>query len=171
MGEFLLADITIKNLLVPSNGSSTPPANTDNCTHHDFHLTVYNGMDISSLMGFPIAVSSISPNGSTSATISGYFENVPGNLQFKPKAGQTLSFNGLKIIPGGLKNDKGIPTSQPESTPVNTNENSLKLSAYGIDGFVEDKKLGIYLDKTDAGKQYGVMKGKVQRTVRGDARK
>ncbi len=134
----------------------------DNCKHHDFHLSVYNDMDITSLMGFPIAVTELNPKGSSAATVSGYFEKLPDNAQFKAKGGNALSFSNVDIVPGTLKNAQNIPVSQPSITPVKTNNNELPLSAYGIDGKVEDKNLGIYLDKTVGGSQYGVLKGKVK---------
>ena len=100
-------------------------------------------MDITSLMGFPITVTDLQPNGTTSATISGYFDGMPANSQFAAKGGQSLSFTNVVIVPGTLKNTNGVPVSQPQVTPVNTNNNSYALSAYGVDGLVEDKKLGI----------------------------
>ncbi|MFN8277423.1 MAG: hypothetical protein U0T84_08075 [Chitinophagales bacterium] len=161
MQGFSVSDATKGIFSAPKPVSYNAPTATDNCKHHDFHLSVYNGMDITSLMGFPIAVTQLQPEGNTAARISGYFMDMPANNQFQAVSGQSLTFSNLKIVAGTLKNDKGIPVSQPENTPVNTNENSLAIKAYGVSAVVEDKKLGIYLDKSVSGKQYGVMKGKV----------
>lgn len=134
------------------------------CVKHDFNLTIYNGIDLSSLMGFPIEVTSLKPYGSNGAVVNGYFVSLNGNDQFKPQPGASLQFENIKILPSTtIKNDKGIPAATPESTPVTTNNNVLPLQLYGsVDGMVEDKKLGIYLDKDVGGKQYGVIKGRVK---------
>jgi TANFOR domain-containing protein len=144
------------------DAKSDNPKNS--CITHNFHLTIYNGIDLSSLMGFPIEVTSLQPYGTNGAVINGYFVMLNGNDQFKPYGGASLQFENIKILPSTtIKNDKGIPAAMPETTPVNTNNNVLPLQLYGtVDGMVEDKKLGIYLDKDVGGKQYGVIKGKVK---------
>lgn len=137
-------------------------ASNSECLQHDFHLSVYNDMDITSLMGFPISVSNIQPDGLTGATIWGEFDILQGNEQFKQADNKHIQFKNLKIKPSTLKNANGIPVSEPVILPLVTEENELKLWAYGsIDASVQDKNLGINLDKTVGGKQYGVLKGKV----------
>lgn len=159
----LNAGVKGKNLAQKAPGQGYTPSAKDDCINRDFHLTVYNDMDITSLMGFPIEVEQLKPNGPTSARIWGNFVSLPGNNQFKAQPGTTLSFNDVEIIPSALKNDKGIPVSEPKTLPLTTNQNLLALKIYNtIDGVVEDKKLGIYLDKVAIGKQYGVVKGMVK---------
>ncbi len=161
--DALNAGLKGKNNVSQKAPGSNPPAAKDDCINRDFHLTVYNDMDITSLMGFPIEVEQLKPNGPTSARIWGNFVSLPGNNQFKAQPGTTLSFNDVEIIPSVLKNEKGIPVSEPKTLPLTTNQNLLALKLYNtIDGVVEDKKLGIYLDKVATGKQYGVVKGMVK---------
>ncbi|MDW8419798.1 MAG: hypothetical protein RML37_10315, partial [Chitinophagales bacterium] len=140
------------------------PGKSSSCITHDFHLTVYNDMDITNLMGFPMEVTALKPSSDNGAVIDGYFTSLPGNNQFKPAEGASLAFKQIKIIPSQtLKNDKGVPVAMPASVPVNTENNQLPLSLYGaLNGLVEDKNLGIYIDKEVQGKQYGVIKGKVK---------
>lgn len=146
------------------NGGNSNSSNSSGCIKHDFHLTIYNGIDITSLMGFPIEVTTLKPYGSNGAEINGYFVDLPGNNQFKAKAGSSVAFEHIKILPSpSIKNAEGVPVATPETTPVITNANVLPLLLYNqLDGVVEDKKLGIYLDKDVGGKQYGVIKGKVK---------
>lgn len=144
--------------------SLIPGSQKSSCIKHDFNLTVYNGLDLSSLMGFPIEVSSLKPNGTNGAIITGQFVSLNGNDQFNSKPNSSLQFKNIKVLPSAtIKNDKGIPAAAPESTPITTENNMLPLLLYNsVDGMVEDKKLGIYLDKDVGGKQYGVIKGKVK---------
>ncbi|MCO5230349.1 MAG: hypothetical protein M9958_04240 [Chitinophagales bacterium] len=141
------------------NQNSTPK-----CIDHNFNLTIYNGIDLSSLMGFPIEVTSLKPTGEEGAIINGYFASLNGNQQFSVNSNTTLQFKGVKILPStSIKNAKGIPAATPESTPIITEDNLLPLLLYNsVDGMLEDKKLGIYLDKDVGGKQFGVIKGKVK---------
>lgn len=135
------------------------PANQ--CIKRDFNLTVYNDMDITSLMGFPIAVKTLTPKG-TGAEITGEFGDLPGNDQFDVLPGNKLTFTKLLIKPGKLKNAKGIPVSEPVLLPVKTNENTLNLAILkNFTGAVNDNKIGINLDNSTAGSNYGVIRGKV----------
>lgn len=147
---------------LPGNGSNQQQLSS--CIKHDFNLTIYNGIDLSSLMGFPIEVTTLKPYVTNGAIINGYFVSLNGNDQFKPLPSGALEFKDIKVIPSPtIKNEKGIPAANPETTPVTTENNVLPLLLYGsVDGMVEDKKLGIYLDKDVGGKQYGVIKGKVK---------
>ncbi|MCO5232722.1 MAG: hypothetical protein M9888_03150 [Chitinophagales bacterium] len=137
---------------------------TPKCIDHSFNLTIYNGIDLSSLMGFPIEVTSLSPSGDEGAIIDGYFASLNGNNQFSVNSNTTLQFKGVKILPStSIKNVKGIPAATPELTPIVTENNMLPLLLYNsVNGMVEEKKLGIYLDKDVGGKQYGVLKGRVK---------
>jgi hypothetical protein len=88
---------------------------------------------------------------------------MPGNNQFKIQNGAKLTFANLNIIPGALKNDKGMPYSEPSSLPISTGNNELNIIAGNtLEAKIEDKKIGVYLDKTSAGKQFGIIKGKVK---------
>lgn len=138
--------------------------NTPKCISHNFNLAIYNGIDLSSLMGFPIEVTSLKPYGSNGAIIDGYFVSFNNNNQFATNSKATLQFKSIKVLPSStIKNEKGIPAATPETTPITTENNMLPLQLYNtVDGMVEDKKLGIYLDKDVGGKQYGVIKGRVK---------
>jgi TANFOR domain-containing protein len=131
------------------------------CRRQNFNLTVYNDMDITNLMGFPIAVQSLTPKG-MGAEITGEFQDLKGNDQFDVLPGGKLTFTKLEIKPGTLKNAKGVPVAEPVTLPVKTNENKLCLSINkNFIGSVNDNKIGINLDKTTGTGSYGVIKGKV----------
>ncbi len=134
---------------------------SNQCRIRDFNLTVYNDMDITNLMGFPIAVKTLTPK-ATGAEITGEFGTLAGNDQFDVLPGNKLSFSKLSIKPGKLKNAKGIPVAEPVTLPVKTNENKLNLAINkNFTGAVNDNKIGINLDNSGGGANYGVIRGKV----------
>ncbi|MBM3403996.1 MAG: hypothetical protein FJY10_03800, partial [Bacteroidetes bacterium] len=135
---------------------------SNQCIEHDFHLKVYNDMDITNLMGFPIYVTNLKPGiNEKTALINGSFTDIPGNEQFAAP-GQELKFHKIAIHPALLKNEKGIPVAEPDNLPVKTEDNQLPMKIYtAYYGFLKDNKIGIYLDKMTQNSLYGVIKGKV----------
>lgn len=125
----------------------------------DFHLTVYEDMDITGLLGFPIEVTDIKPT-SDGAQLSGTFINLPANSQFGPQDSlATIGFGDVAIVPGTEKNAQGVPRTRPKSLPVKTTANQLGLKVYEkLVGQLEDKTTGLVVDEV-AGS--GAVKGGV----------
>lgn len=176
-GSFILHNVPIRNYTQTIEGfksasnlvgdsKSVVISSADNgCYNLDLHLKVFNDMDITNLMGFPMAVTKLSSTDNKSAVVSGYFTDLSafGNDQFNVVAGKTLSFTDLPInADPQLKNDKGIPVSKPQSLPLKTNENELPIMAYNTQAILKDNKVGVYLDKSSINQIYGVIKGKIQ---------
>jgi len=131
------------------------------CVSRDFNLTVFNDIDITNLMGFPIAVKSLKGT-TTGAEITGDFTDLPSNDQFVATAGGKLSFTNLAIKAGKMKNTSGVPVAEPVMLPVKTNENELPLSVLkNFSGAMYDNKIGVTLDKQASG-NFGIIKGKVK---------
>ncbi len=97
---------------------------------HDFVLTECS-LDISSLLGFPIEVTSFKSTGNNQGKISGRFVNIASNSVFKTDALQSLPFidvavKGDVVLPG-----RGMPSIIPSSLPVYTSSLALPVTIYG----------------------------------------
>jgi len=103
---------------------------TDNCTVKDFNLTVYNDMDITSLMGFPIAVTQLTPIAG-GARISGEFTELPANDQFAVAGPLHLTFSNIGIKPGKVLNAAKIPFAEPATLPLVTNQKEAGITVFG----------------------------------------
>jgi len=139
-------------------------ANTG-CLHWNFHLKVYDNMDITNLMGFPMYVTSLKETGSNGhAIITGAFFGLHSNNEFSVDPKTELRFVKIEIQPSQtLKNKKNIPVSSPVYPPVKTLENSMPVSVYNqFDATVLDQKIGIEVDKSSSVALFGAIKGTVK---------
>ncbi len=142
-----------KILTVPESGSE----------NINFRLKVYEGMDITNILGFPIAVDNLSESGN-SVYISGRFVKLDSlkNVYFAPGTSEA-AFSEIKIVPGNttrLIYGVQVPVSKPAVLPVKTLVNSIDLVMLDTYyGEVRDEKLGIEMN-TAAGEK-GVIKGEV----------
>jgi len=131
--------------------------------HIDFNLKVYDAMDITHLMGFPIEVASLTP-APGGAKINGSFVSFPTNPQFSSQT-TSLSFNNVTIIPSATQTSqifgKIVPVAEPKQLPVPTALNEMDVLVYGgaFKGKLVDKNIGIELHNDGTG--LGVIKGKV----------
>ena len=134
------------------------------CYHVDLHLKVYDRMDITNLMGFPMYVTSLTEEGGGMATITGAFSGMKSNLEFLVSPSLDLHFVRIKIKPSEkLKNKRGIPLSTPVSLPVKTTTNTMAAKAFAkYNVLVMDKKIGIDVDKATDKELYGAIKGMVK---------
>ncbi len=132
----------------------------------NFHLKVFNDMDISKLLGFPVEVTRLKLGGAggQEVFISGNFTDIPSNQCFSLPATETgMRFNNVSIIPSPyLKNDKGVPLSQPKDNKVTTNKNKLTVSVYKNyqADLVGDQLLG--LEVVDISKGTGAIAARVR---------
>jgi hypothetical protein len=120
----------------------------------NFNLKVYNDMDITRLMGFPIEVTSLNTNGNN-VSISGNIISLPSNGVFSPADSNTkVPFHNISIIPGTQKDSNNIPYAVPKTLPLVTDVNSLQLKIYGtMVGSQSNDNIGIGI--SDAGNGVG----------------
>jgi len=132
----------------------------------DFHLRVFNDMDISRLLGFPVEVTRLNLGGAggNEVFISGNFTDIPANECFSLTEAVTgMRFNNVSIVPSPyLKNDQGVPLSQPKESKVTTNKNKLTVSLYKFyqADLVGDQLLG--LEVVDISKGTGAIAARVK---------
>jgi len=132
----------------------------------DFHLRVFNDMDISRLLGFPVEVTRLTLGGAggSDVFISGNFTDIPSNECFSLTETVTgMRFNNVPIVPSPyLKNDQGVPLSQPKDNKVTTNKNKLTVSLYKFyqADLVGDQLLG--LEVVDISKGTGAIAARVR---------
>ncbi len=124
----------------------------------NFNLKVYNGMDITKLMGFPIEVDSLNESGSN-VSISGNITSLPTNNVFGPSnSAQKVQFHNISIVPGSKKDNANVPYAVPKSLPMITDVNSIPLKIYGtMAGALIGNNAGINI--TDAGNSLGQFAG------------
>ncbi len=135
---------------------------SNECKTFDFNLTVYDDMDITQLMGFPMEVIKLTST-DDGVSINGNLTNIPGNDQFKTDPGTVIPFNNVIIIPGTLKNAKNIPIAEPKALPVKlscTKIDILKvLNTFNGQLIAAE---GLLIDRYKPGSNYGTIKGKVK---------
>lgn len=135
---------------------------SNQCVTQDFHLTVYDDMDITQLMGFPMEVTRLTATDDGKVFINGNITDLPANDQFETHTGKILAFNNIQIKKGSKTNIKGVPIAEPATLPVKLITSTLdnlkvlntfdgKLSAPG----------GLLIDRYKTGSPYGVIKGRV----------
>ena len=130
-----------------------------------FKLRVYQDMDISQLMGFPIEVDALSETGG-SVRISGTFTNLDslGNKLFQvPTSSSPLKFVDIEIVPSSAKTmlfGNEVPIAKPKDAVVKTEENTLPVKVYSsFAGVIQDQNIGVEVVESQGG--LGVVKGKV----------
>jgi TANFOR domain-containing protein len=139
-------------------GDSTVISTMGSKSDVDFHLTVYEDMDISHLLGFPVEIATLAPV-TGGARIAGDFAYLPPNPQFKAQDSlAVLGFDSVVIVAGSEKNAQGIPRAEPKSGFVTTTINNLPMRINGLAGAVEDKTAGVRIGAFGAD---GAVRGKV----------
>jgi hypothetical protein len=155
-----IGDSTIVKLTKDNSSQTTIKENVN------FHLTVFNDMDISKMLGFPIEVTrlTLGGKGGNDVFISGNFTDIPGNEYFSVLSTESdPRFNNVAIIPSlYMKNDKGVPLSQPKDNKVSTNKNKLGVNLYKNfkADIIGDQLLG--LEVVDISKGTGAIAGRIK---------
>lgn len=171
-GSFVLHNVPIANYQTFTASKSQSNTIGDNITLNItgngnsnvvFHLKVYNDMDITHLLGFPIEVNSLNEtNGKV--TISGNFVKLDslGNQIFSSIT-KSIPFTNVAIKQGNRKTkifNTNVPVAIPVKLPLKTDVNNLALKIYKtFDASLKDKKLGIELLTSNSGN--GALAGKV----------
>jgi len=158
-GSYILKNVPIgKHVFTASKGNSNFIGDSKSVTltqtsseNVDFHLDVYDGMDITKLLGFPIAVTKLDST-KKGIYICGEFTNIPDNKYFSAK-GNKIKFDSVYIVAGNKKNSKGVPLAYPAQLPLTTSVISLPVSINKIFiGQLRDNKLlKVYADNTGNG--------------------
>jgi hypothetical protein len=127
----------------------------------DLHLTIYNGMDITKLLGFPVLLTGLNEEPNGDVKIEGKINQLKNNSVFKPFDPTTsvLNFADVPIKPGSTLNSKGIPFAELSNPPLVFDDPSLSLKVFDkFSAEVGDPQKGIQL--SDAGNGNGVVGGK-----------
>ena len=135
---------------------------SNECTSIDFNLTVYEDMDITNLMGFPMEVTRLVDNEGI-VEISGNITSLKNNEQFSTNAAEVIPFSDIAIKAGKQKNNKGVPVAEPVSIPVVTNKSSLQniLILKTFTGSLY-KPGGLAIDRESTTSSWGAIKGRVK---------
>jgi len=98
----------------------------------DLALTVYQGMDVTRLLGFPLEIVHLSESGAGEVTIDGAFTHLPANAAFAAADSTVkLPFHDLVLKAGAQKNARGVPVAVPVTTPVPTKMPTLDMRLFG----------------------------------------
>ncbi len=135
---------------------------SNECVTVDFNLTVYDDMDITHLMGFPMEVSKLTADDGGGVRISGNITRLPANEQFSTDPGKAIPFSNVFIKAGAMKNAKGVPIAEPVTLPVKTDKNTLEnvLVLNSITGRMYSAD-GISLDRQQPGSSFGTIKSNI----------
>ncbi len=134
---------------------------TNQCINQDFNLTVYDDMDITRLMGFPMEVTKLVATDDGKVLISGNITDLPTNDQFSANPGATLGFREIEIQPGSQTNENGIPIAEPSTLPVSLKSPAFNLKVFNTFSGSLSAPNGLVIDRYNAGSPYGVIKGRV----------
>lgn len=173
IGEYILPNVPIgENVIVYGSkhseeetiiGDSANVFTTDaGKTGVDLFLTVYNGMDITKLLGFPVQLTGLTEEPNGQVKINGTIKQFKKNSLFEVFDSTTasLNFTDIPIQPGPTKNPKGIPYAELSNPPLVFDEASMELRVYKKFGSkLGDVSNGVRM--YDGGSGYGVLKGKV----------
>ncbi|WEK33424.1 MAG: carboxypeptidase-like regulatory domain-containing protein [Candidatus Pseudobacter hemicellulosilyticus] len=150
----------------------------------NFKLRIYDGLDLSKLLGFPLEVTSLEetagaiiPSRPTNeparrntapVKIGGLVTVDDANNQLFKMSGSdaqgrklsTIEFSDLLVVADDIRNDSLIPYCRPQTLPVATDINEQVISIYDqYVGTLYDSTVGITLNKYQ---QQGVAQGKVR---------
>jgi hypothetical protein len=154
----------------------------------NFKLRIYDGLDLSKLLGFPLEVTNLeetagaissprggntTPNKNTNPVrISGLVSVADNNNAIFKMDGttadgkklNTIDFNNLLVVADDIKNDSGIPFCRPQNLPVQTTVNEQPVKIYNFyQATMYDSTVGITLTNYGTGNsKQGVAQGKMR---------
>ncbi|MCW5900713.1 MAG: hypothetical protein KIT10_15760 [Flavobacteriales bacterium] len=147
----------------------------------DFQLSIYDGMDFSRILGFPLEVTAFTELQGGQARINGWV-TVPdsANATFRLKqasaSGNDLGcvrFEQVVVEPDVLVNQVNVPLVRPVALPMPLSVNEVAIGMYpkaADDDFayhatLRDTQQGIALERPPGGDQRGAVTGGVQVAV------
>lgn len=138
---------------------------SNQCINVDFNLTVYDDMDITRLMGFPMEVTKlIADTVAGVVEISGNITQLPPNEQFKLEQSAIIPFKNISIVPSSETNSQGVPLAEPATLPVEMDLGSLDNIVINntFKGKLTAPQQGkLTIDRQAAGSAFGVIKSRV----------
>ncbi len=171
-GYFVIHNVPVRNYQTFSAAKSMSNTIGDHVTVNvpkeglsnlTFNLKVYEDMDITHLLGFPIEVTSLVKSGGD-VLISGKIiklDSLDNSLFSTDK--KYIGFSNLAIVKGAetsMMFGKSVPVALPKQLPLKTDLNSFNVKVYNhFDGVLNDSLNGITVRKISEKK--GVMAGKV----------
>lgn len=172
IGEYILPNVPIgENVLVFGSKNSDEETiigdsalvstNEAGNTGVDLFLTVYNGMDITKLLGFPVQLTGLIEQGNGQVKINGIIKQFKKNNLFEVFDSTTakLNFTDVMIKPGTQKNPKGVPYAVLSTPPLVFDDPSMELKVFKKFGSkLGDISNGVQM--IDAGNGIGTIRGK-----------
>jgi hypothetical protein len=159
IGDSLQVNVEMNGIFLVSKSNASKVMRTP-VDSVNFHLKIYNDMNITRLLGFPIEVTNLSQTGNA-VHISGVFTRFPANPIFAPDSGNPCkpSFSSITIQPGTQKDSAGIPLAVPVGGSVTTEEHAFDCKVNGtLFGTVKDPS---QLKVVDLGNGIGALTGTV----------
>jgi len=149
----------------------------------DFKLRIYDGLDLSQMLGFPLEVTKltetkngvVSRGGSAAktVTISGQVVISDADNEIFKMRGETtdgnplstIRFSDIIVIADEKKNAVDTPYARPKTLPMSTSVNFQEISVFGKEGYnaiMGDTEKGVTLNNFSSGDtMLGVAQGKV----------
>lgn len=136
-----------KTLNVPKEG----------LTNVDFFLQVYEDMDITQMLGFPMDVTQLDSL-KDGVFINGSFSELPASPHFKADQAE-IGFTHISITPGTHKGTNGVPYPKPVKLPLVTDETSIPISYLKYNAQL--KNAGSNITITSSPDEKGSISGKI----------
>jgi hypothetical protein len=125
----------------------------------NLHLRVYDGMDITRLLGMPIEVQTLDST-KAGVRIAGDFINLPSNQEFS--TGSPLHFDSIIIVPSTQKNAGSVPLARPKFLPVRSTSHTLPANLYGSFGVTLADPARVSVYEAVPNSNIGILSGTVE---------
>ena len=97
----------------------------------DLDLKIYDDLDITRLLGFPLEITHLVETGTRRVTIDGRFVHLPANAGFAPAdTSVTLPFHDIALQAGTDHGAGGAPVAVPVKTPIPTQTPALAVKLF-----------------------------------------
>ena len=129
-------------------------------TGKNLYLKIYNGMDITKLLGFPVLLTDLIEE-NNEVKISGAVKQFKKNSYFSvyDSTSAKLNFHDVTVKPGTKLNSKGVPYAELSNPPLVFNDPNMDMKLYNkFLAKVGDIQNGVQLDELQQG--IGAVKGK-----------
>lgn len=129
-------------------------------TGKNLYLTIYNGMDITKLLGFPVLLTDLIEE-NNQIKISGVLKEFAKNELFSvfDSSSAKLKFHDVPIKPSSQLNSNGVPYAELSTLPLIMDDPEIDLKLYNkFQTKVGDVNAGVILDEYKSG--FGTIKGK-----------
>ena len=126
----------------------------------DLYLTIYNGMDITKLLGFPIQLTALEELNNGQVKISGMLKQFKKNKYFSvfDSTSAKLKLANIFVKPGTKMNSKGVPYAVLVESFATADDPHIELKVFQkFKCTISNPSDGIQI--TDSGNDNGVIKG------------